>query len=101
VSQALGANNATGDVKLGAVKVDSKLGTPSAVVTITNHSSKRSNYIVDLSITSPDGKTAIDAAMVSAQGVDPGQTTTRAAHFKTTLRLPAGAKLTIVGVARL
>jgi 5-hydroxyisourate hydrolase-like protein (transthyretin family) len=98
VSQALAAK---GDVKLGAIRVDAKLGTPSAEVTITNHSSKTSNYIVDLSITSTDGKTQIDAAMVSAQGLAPGQTTTRSAHFKTTQKLPAGATLTIVGVARL
>src|SRR5450631_2623160 len=44
----LAAKNATGDVKFGAIRVDAKLGKPSIQVTITNHSSKRSNYIVDM-----------------------------------------------------
>jgi hypothetical protein len=92
---------AWGDIKLGAIRIDAKLGTPSAEVTITNHSSKRSNYIIDLSIKSTDGKTQFDAAMVSAQDLAPGQTTTRTAHFSIKQQLPTGATLTLVGVARL
>jgi uncharacterized protein YceK len=100
-SQESGSPAAVGDVKLGAIRVDAKLGTPSASVTITNHSSKLSNYIVDLSITLANGKTQLDTAMVSAPRVSPGQTVKRAAQFRTTQKLPTGAKLTIVGVARL
>lgn len=92
---------AFGDVKLGAIRVDAKLGTPSANVTITNHSSKRSNYIVDLSITDGASKISVDAAMVSAPGLAPGQSVTRVAHFKTTQKLPTGASLKVVGIARL
>jgi hypothetical protein len=92
---------AWGDIKLGAIRIDAKHGTPSAEVTITNHSSKRSNYIVDLSIMSAGGKTRLDAAMVSAQGLASGQTTTRTVHFMTTQKLATGATLTLVGVARL
>ena len=72
-----------------------------AAVTITNHSSKRSNYIVDLGIMTSDGQTNFAATMVSAEGLKAGQTVTRAAHFTTTQELPADAKLTVVGVARL
>jgi hypothetical protein len=90
-----------GDIKLGAIRIDAKLGTPSAEVTITNHSSNRGNYIVDLSIMSAGGKARLDAAMVSAQGLASGQTTTRTAHFMTTQKLATGATLTLVGVARL
>ena len=92
---------AWGDVKLGAVRVDGKLGTPLADVTLTNHSSKASNYIVDLSIKSADGKTQFDAAMVSAQDLAPGQMTKKTAHFSIKQALPSGATLTLVGVARL
>jgi hypothetical protein len=99
--QGFGTKAASGDVKLSAIRIDGKLGTPSAAVTITNHSSKLSNYVVDVSITSADGKTQLDAAMVSAERLAPGQTTKKAASFKTTQKLPKGAKLTVVGIVRL
>ena len=101
VSQVGTVKAAYADVKLGAISVDPKLGTPTAVITITNHSSTRSNYIVDLSITSANGKVQLDASMVAAPGLAPGHTAKRTAKFMTTKKLPAGAKLTIVGVARL
>ena len=101
MSPDLGTKEASGDVTLGAILVDPKLGALSAEVTITNHSSKRSNYIVDLSITDADGKTTLGASMVSAPGVKPGQTAKRTAQFGTTQKLPADATITIVGVARL
>jgi hypothetical protein len=95
------AKDASKDVKLSPIRVDKKLGTPSAEVTLTNNTTKRSNYIVDLRITAPGGGTELDAAMVSAQGVPPGKTIKRTARFKTTQKLPKGATLTVVGVARL
>jgi len=100
-SQGLASRTAAGDVELGPIRIDAKLGTPSAEVTITNHSSKRSNYVVDLSIVSAGGKTQLDAAMVSTQGLAPGKSTKIPAKFKTTQKLPTGATLTVVGVARL
>jgi hypothetical protein len=100
-SRSVGAKDASRDVKLSAIRVDAKLGTPWAEVTLTNNTTKRSNYIVDLRITAPGGGTELDAAMVSAPGLAPGRTIKRTAQFKTTQKLPKGAKLTIVGVARL
>lgn len=101
VSQVGTVKAAFADVKLGAISVDPKLNTPTAMITITNHSSTRSNYIVDLSIMSANGKVQLDASMVAAPGLAPGHTAKRKAKFMTTTKLPAGAKLTIVGVARL
>lgn len=95
------SKEAWGDVKLGAITVDAKRGSPTAKVTITNHSTKLSNYVVDLSITTPDGKTNIDATIVSAEGLKPGDAVKLQAQFTTTQELPKDAKLTIVGVARL
>ena len=96
-----GTKEALEDVKLGAITVDAKKGTPSAEVTIKNNSSKRSNYIIDLSITTPDGKTQLDATVVSAEGVEPGKTANATAQFGTTQELPKDAKLNIVGVSRI
>jgi PBP1b-binding outer membrane lipoprotein LpoB len=101
VSQKPVAKEALGDVKLGAIRVDAKLKTPMADITITNHSAKSSNYIVDVSITSADGKTQIDNAVVHTQSLAPGHTADLAAHFRTNQKLPSGAKITIVGLARL
>lgn len=100
-SPGVDSKEAWGDVKLGAITVDAKSGSPTAAVTITNKSAKRSNYIVDLSITSADGETTLDATIVSAEGVDPGKTAKKTAQFGTTEKLPKNAKLAIVGVARL
>lgn len=93
--------HALGDVKLGALSVDAKGGTHSALVTITNHSAKPSNYVVDLSVTSADGKTKLDASIVAVPNLAPGRTATRSAHFTAKQKLPAGAKLTILDVARI
>ena len=101
VTPDVGMKEALGDVELGPIRVDGKLGTPSAEVTITNQSGKRSNYIIDLGITGADGITNIDSAMVSAQGLAPGQTAKRSVTFRPGQILPEGAKLIIVGVARL
>ena len=97
----VGTEEALEDVKLGAIRVDAKKGTPSAEVTIKNNSSKRSNYIVDLSLTTPDGKTQLDATVVSAEGVEPGKTAKKTAQFGTTQEIPEDAKLTVVGVSRI
>ncbi len=101
VSQKPVSKEAWGDVKVSAIRVDAKLKMPVADVTITNHSSKSSNYIVGLSITAADGKTPLETAVVHTQSLAPGHAVDLAAHFRTTQQLPAGAKLTIVDVARL
>ena len=86
---------------LGEIRADAELGTPSAEVTITNHSSELSNYIVDVNLMSADGKTRLDAAMVSAEALAPGQAIKLTARFMTTQKLPTGARLTVAGIARL
>lgn len=88
------------DVKLGALRVEPQ-GALSAEVAITNNTTKASNYIVDLELMAADGKTQLDTAMVSAAGVAAGKTTKVKAQFGSTEKLPKGAKVTIVGVARI
>lgn len=97
----VGTREALGDVKLGALSVDAKSGSPTATVTITNNSSKRSNYVIDLTITTADGNNTLDATIVSAEALEPGKTAKKAAQFRTTQKLPKDAKLTIMGIARL
>jgi len=101
ISHALGSKDATGDVKIGKITVDSVLGFPSAPVTVTNHSSKRSNYLIEISLESADGKTQIDTADVAVDNLEPGQSTVQKAQFTTSDKLPAGAKLVIKSLDRL
>lgn len=75
VSKGLGARDASGDVTVVRLADPDVLGFRTAEVKITNNSSKRSNYLVELSLESTDGRTQYDTAVATAQNVDPGQTT--------------------------
>ena len=100
VDKAIGAADASADVS-GAV-----LGQPDAIgfrrspLTVTNNSSKRSNYMIDLSIESPDGATQYDTSFASVNNLEPGQTTTAEA-FSITKTIPADAVVKIKTVSRL
>jgi hypothetical protein len=63
------------DVDIASCTTDS-LGSPEAKIKITNHSSKPSNYIVEVAFESPDGSTQIDTSMVSVNNLQPGQSAT-------------------------
>ena len=100
VSPASGTADAVGDVKLSALRVDTK-GKRSAEVAIKNNSPKSSNYIIDLELVSADGKTQLDTAMISAVGLAAGKTTKVKAEFTSSQKVPDGAKINIVGVSRI
>lgn len=52
---AANADDATGDVEIGSCQVDPTLHWPSADLKITNHSSKSSNYIVNIEFVDAGG----------------------------------------------
>ena len=60
------------DVAITACAPDDA-GFAAAKVVVTNHSSKASNYIVNIVMESPDGKTQIGTGLVSVNGLAPGQ----------------------------
>ncbi|HEX2905056.1 MAG TPA: hypothetical protein VHO01_16500 [Jatrophihabitans sp.] len=100
VSKGLGSKDATGDIKIG--QPDASNGFDIEVpVTATNSSSKRSDYMVSLSLESADGKTQYDTASAFLQNVEPGQTAADKAIFIKQSKLPAGAKITVKEVQRL
>ena len=76
ISTGLGSKDASSDI------VDIDCGTPDAIgvsyptVTIKNNSSKKSDYFVTLVAESADGSTRYADTIVSAMGLNPGQTTT-------------------------
>jgi hypothetical protein len=48
-------------------------GFAAAKVTVTNHSSKASNYAITITFESADGKTQIGTGLVAVNGLAPGQ----------------------------
>ena len=65
-----------------------------------NNSSERSNYLIDLSIESPDGTTQYDTSFAAVNNLEPGQTTTVDA-ISITKTIPADAIVKIKTVSRL
>jgi hypothetical protein len=76
ISQGIGSQDATADVSGIAMTPPDSIGAVYVTATITNHSSGRSDYVIQVNVESPDGKTKYDDTTLFAQNVEPGQTTT-------------------------
>jgi hypothetical protein len=83
-----GSHPAEADVALTKCALaDNQFEGPEATVSVTNHSSKPSNYIVDVAFDSVDGKTQLDTGTALVNTLQPGQTATdTAASLKSDLR---------------
>lgn len=100
VSHGIGSQNASGDVKLGSYTTDAAQFGHTGV-TITNHSSKRSDYMITVALESADGHTQYDTADVYVQNLEPGQTTSQDGIFANApTNPPATAKLVLKSVER-
>ena len=97
VSQGLGSQDASGDVTVGALRLDDLGG--HVKVTVTNHSSKRSDYDVELASESADGKTQYDTTDAFIDKLEPGQTASTDADFLSDT--PTGALVKVKQVDRL
>ena len=100
VSKGLGTKDASGDVSELALAEPDAIGIRYVTAKVTNNSSKRSNYIVEVSIESADGKTQIDTTTVVVNNLEPGQSTD-AKTPATTKDVPADATVTLKSVTRL
>jgi hypothetical protein len=98
VSQGVASRDATRDVKLGPVQAPDVLGVRYEKITVVNHSSERSDYMIDVAVQSPDGKTQYDTGSAYITNVDPGQTAIDKVMF--TKDIPAGAKAVLKTVER-
>lgn len=99
VDSGLGSQDASGDVALGAPSAPDSLGAVDVPVIIVNHSAKRSNYFVELSAESADGKQQFGTGNAFAANVEPGQTATAQAYFSGN-ESPAGAVFVVKSVQR-
>jgi hypothetical protein len=68
------AHPPTADVAVTACSADD-LGDVDAKVVVTNHSSKTSNYLITIAMTSRDGATQIDTGNAVVNNLAPGQAT--------------------------
>ena len=100
VAKGIGSADASGDVSGAVLGQPDTIGFRAVTLTVTNHSSKRSNYIIEMAIESPDGKTQYDTSMAAVNNLEPGQTTTPAA-FPITKTVPSDAVVNVKTVTRL
>lgn len=71
--QAGGSHPATADVEISGCAADTSTGWYKASLTVTNHTSKQSNYLITVAFESPDGETQYDTAPAAVQNLQPGQ----------------------------
>jgi hypothetical protein len=100
VDKGIGSADASADVSGAVLGQPDAIGFRTVMLTVTNNSSKRSNYMIDLSIESPDGTTQYDTSFASVNNLEPGQTTTVDA-LSITKTIPADAVVKIKTVSRL
>jgi hypothetical protein len=103
VSTGVAAHAAAKDVKVGRWHQPSSAVSPvvTVKVVITNSSSKRSDYIVDLALESADGTMEYETTPVVVDGLEAGRTTTRTASFvSVNVKLPKTAKVVMKSVER-
>jgi len=100
VSKGVGSSDASADVTDPTIlrEGDADLQNVSAQVTITNNSSKPSDYFVTVVAESPDHKTRYDDTVVSVNALDPGQSTTEKGLFLK--EIPADAVVRVTQVQR-
>lgn len=72
VSKGLGAADATKDVKVDKGSLHAEFGLATATLTITNHSAKRSDYLIEAALLNKAGEN-IGTATALVNAVEPGQ----------------------------
>lgn len=68
------------DVSVNSCTADPTTGFVTAKVTVTNNSSKPSNYAITIAFQSKDGSTQLDTGLVAVNNLAPGQTSQQEAN---------------------
>jgi hypothetical protein len=74
-SQGFGSQDASGDIGDFHLGPEDVLGFQYVFITVTNHSSERSNYVIEIAIESADESVQYDTTTAVVSGLEPGQTT--------------------------
>jgi hypothetical protein len=97
ISTGAGPQDASADVGTPAVDPP-EFGLSHVRIPVTNNSSKRSDYWIEMSVTSADGATQYDTTIATLSNVEPGQSAT--AETVITKDFPADALVKITEVQR-
>lgn len=100
IDNGIGTKDASADVTSAVLGPVDAIGFRAVTLTVTNNSSERSNYLIDLSIESPDGLTQYDTSFASVNNLEPGQTTT-IESLPITKDVPVDAIVKIKTISRL
>ena len=100
IDNGIGTKDASADVTSAILGPVDANGFRAVMLTVTNNSSERSNYLIDLSIESPDGLTQYDTSFASVNNLEPGQTTT-IESLPITTDVPVDAIVKIKTISRL
>jgi hypothetical protein len=100
VDKGIGSADASADVTGAVLGQPDATGFRAVTLTVTNNSSKRSNYLIDLSIESANGAIQYETSFASVNNLEPGQTTT-VDSLAITKTVPVDAVVRIKTVSRL
>lgn len=98
ISSGLGSKDASSDVTNLDCGAPDAIGVTYPKVTVTNNSSKSSNYVITIVAESADGSTKYDETSAFISNLGPGQTMTEQGMF--TNELPSGAICKVTEVER-
>lgn len=100
IDNGIGTADASADVTDAVLGPVDAIGFRAVTLTVTNNSSERSNYLIDLSIESPDGTTQYDTSAAFVNNLEPGQTRVTQSS-PVTVDVPSDAVVTIKTISRL
>ena len=92
-------NPPAADVTVNSCALDSTTGFYAAKLTVVNHSSKLSDYTIEVSLLSADGATKYDTMLANVTKLAPGQSSPQTAQSVTS-GVPAGAVCKVASVDR-
>jgi hypothetical protein len=100
VSAGIGSQDATADIGTPTMTAPDAIGVSYIQIPVTNNSSGRSNYFIDLTIESADGATQLDTSVAVVNDLEAGQSTTAKAMVTNADALPADAVIRVTTVQR-
>src|SRR4051794_30352369 len=100
VSNGIGTQDATADVGTPTMGAPDAIGVAYVQIPVTNNSSGRSDYFIDVVIESADGATQLDTSSAFVQALEAGQSTTAEAMVGNAKSLPTDAVVRITTVQR-
>ena len=98
ISNGVGSQDATADIGTPTMAAPDAIGVSYITIPVTNNSSGRSDYHIELVIESADGATQLDTAFAFVTDLEAGQSTTAEAMVTDAYSFPADAVIRVITV---